>query len=390
MNTLTRTLLAARFLSVSMAGAVLGLAGGSPAMAQTEQSDVEALLSNIEFSGFVSSSFFYNFNSPDSDITAGRSFDDQHADFMINKFKLEFEKPVEASGEKWDAGFRADLVFGQDAALIQSAGLNLGDNGDLEQGFITVNVPVGNGLQVSAGKWVTLMGLEVIEETVNPNWSEGNQFLFVENFTGTGVQLSYQWSDKIDTQFRVFNGWDVVDDNNNALSFMGRIGYTPSDQTTIGLVGYGGPERDDDTSAWRSGVNLVISHQITPQLTVWLQGDYGREEANEALPIPTESAEWSAGGLWVAYDFSEKIGIAVRADYFDDKDGSRTSGAFPDNTGHELTTLTVTLNFAPIETLQIRPEVRWDHSSEGLFENKNGLFTKKSQITVGVGVAYLF
>src|SRR5262249_46710319 len=150
---------------------------------------------------------------------------------------------VEWSAENWDAGYRADLIFGQDAHLIQSSGLSLGNEGDLEQIYATVNVPVGRGLQVSFGKMVTLMGVEVIEETVNPNWSEGNQFLYVENFTGTGAQLAYKFSDKVDAEFRILNGWDVVKDNNNALSYMGRVGFTPNDKVMLAVVGYGGPEQ---------------------------------------------------------------------------------------------------------------------------------------------------
>src|SRR5437870_13875149 len=35
----------------------------------------------------------------------------------------------------------------------------------------------------------TLLGLEVIETYANPNWSEGNQFIYVENFTALGVSV---------------------------------------------------------------------------------------------------------------------------------------------------------------------------------------------------------
>jgi hypothetical protein len=56
---------------------------------------------------------------------------------------------------------------------------------------------VGHGLQVSFGKMVTLMGVEVIEETVNPNWSEGNQFSS-SKISPAGVQLAYKFTDKVD------------------------------------------------------------------------------------------------------------------------------------------------------------------------------------------------
>ncbi|MBI2925220.1 MAG: porin [Verrucomicrobia bacterium] len=361
--------------------------GGTNVVAKDDiMSKSLGFLGNVELSGFASASYLYNFNRANN---AGRTFDLNHNEFALNKFKLTLEKPVEWSGENWDAGFRADLIFGQDATVLQSAGLNLGTHGDIEQLYATVNVPVGRGLQVSAGKWVTLMGVEVIEETANPNWSEGNQFLFVENFTGTGAQIAYKWSDKVDTQFRVFNGWDVVKDNNGGLSYMGRIGVAPDDKTLVAVVGYGGSEQAGNTRAWRKGVNLVVNRKVTDKLTLWAQGDYGQEDANAALAKPTEDAHWWAAGLWLSYDFTEKFGIAVRGDFLRDEDGARTSGApftapLAANTGNDLSSATITLNIRPAKNLQVRPEFRWDRSSEDVFGGRD------DQLSAGVGVAYLF
>lgn len=366
---------------------------GQKAGAETNKpSALEAWLGASKFSGFASVSYLYNFNR--ADTVTGRTFDVNHNEFAANKLKLALEKPTEFSGEKWDAGYRADLIFGQDARVIQSAGLDLGKYIDLEQLYASVNVPIGRGLQVQVGKWVTLMGVEVIEEVANPNWSEGNQFLYVENFTGTGVQLCYKWTDKIDTQFRVYNGWDVVKDNNSCLSYMGRVGFLPDDKTSIAVVGFAGPEQANDSDAWRYGVNVIASRKLTDKLTVWLQGDYGTEDQNAALPVPTKDASWWAGGIWVSYDFCDYFGLAVRGDYVNDCDGARTSGApftapFPANTGQELTSLTVTFNIRPIKNLQVRPEIRWDHSSESLYTDSHG-HARENQVTAAIGVAYLF
>ena len=341
-------------------------------------------LGQTEISGFASASYLYNFNGSDP---AGRSFDVNHDQFAFNKFKLTLERPLDFNPTNWAAGYRADLIFGQDAKLIHSSGFFGGEDVDLEQAFIDFNIPIGNGLKIIAGKTVTLMGVEVIEETVNPNWSEGNQFLFAENFTQTGVQLAYKWNDKVDTEFVVFNGWDVVKDNNSGMSFMGRIGITPDDKTTIGIVGYYGPEQAGDSSDYRKGINVVINRKITDKFGLWLQGDYGREDANAALPEPNHSADWWAAGAWLTYDFCEKLGIALRGDYFDDADGARTSGVlgFPVNTGQRFSSVTLTLNIKPVANLQIRPELRWDRSSLG-----NAFSGHDDQITAGVGVAYLY
>jgi hypothetical protein len=219
----------------------------------------------------------------------------------------------------------------------------------------------------------------------------------VENFTATGVQFSYKWNDKLDTQFRITNGWDVTKDNNSGKSLMARVGYVPDDKTAISLVGYAGPEQTNDSANWRSGVNLVLNRRLTPKLNSWLQLDYGQEDAGAALAaasgnaaLATEDASWWAAGLWLTYDCSEKVGLALRADYVDDTDGARTSGSpvnapFPANTGHELYSLTLTLNWKPVSSLQIRPEIRYDHSSiSTAFDGHD------DQVTAGIGVAFLY
>jgi hypothetical protein len=363
-------------------------AAATSAVAQSLDERLQALekaLAGVRIGGFLEGSYSWS-DADAGDTIVGRSFDRKDNEFMLNAFQLKLEKPVDT--EHWDAGFVAKLFFGQNATLIQSAGLNLGDHGDLQEGYVWLNAPIGNGVQIKAGKWVTLMGVEVIEDILNPTWSEGNQFLFVENFTGTGVEVSYRWNDLLDTQVRVYNGWDVVDDNNNAKSFMGRIGFT-FEKATLAVIPYGGPEQPDNSKAWRKGVNVVATLLPSENLTLFGQADYGHEDANAALPDPTSDAQWWALGFWALAQLDPHWGIGFRADYVDDMDGARTSGApftapFPPNTGNRFWSLTATLNCKLWENVLIRPEVRYDKSSvDDAFGDDD------RQVTLGVSVAYV-
>src|SRR5207247_9970606 len=105
---------------------------------------------------------------------------------------------------------------------------------------------------------VTLLGVEVSEAVANPNWSEANQFIYVENFTGTGVSVETKFNNYVDAQFRVINGWDQVSDNNSHKSLMGRVGLYPDALTSIGIVGFWGPEEAGHDTANRSGVEECI------------------------------------------------------------------------------------------------------------------------------------
>jgi len=141
-------------------------------------------------------------------------------------------------------------------------------------------------------------------------------------------------------------------------------------------VGYFGPEQFGNTSDNRSGIDVLVWRKLG-KTSVWLQGDLGAEDPN---------AGWAALGAWVTRDLSSTMTLALRADYLNDRDGARTSGAlgFPPNAGHDLTSLTATLNIRSWPSALIRPEVRYDHSSLLAFDGAD------HQFTVALSVAYLF
>ncbi len=179
--------------------------------------------------------------------------------------------------------------------------------------------------------------------------------------------------------------WDQVSDNNKRKSLMGRVGISPDAHTSIGVTGFWGPEQTDNDQANRYGVEALIWRKLgTAQL--WVQGDYGREQANAALPTPTEDAQWWALGGWMTFDLDTSLGLALRGDYVNDENGARTSGSFgfPANGGQKLGSTTATLNVRAWPNAIVRPEIRYDRSTLAAF---NG---KQAQVTFALAVTYLY
>jgi hypothetical protein len=346
---------------------------------------LETMLAGFKLSGFAEASYAYSNRSLGDTAIVGRLYDRFQNHFMLNALAVVLDKPYDAT--KFSAGFHTEVLLGQNAEQIKSGGFDLGAHGDIPHLYITLNVPTasGNGLQLKMGRIPTLMGLEVIETYANPTWSEGNQFVYVENFTGTGVSVETKFSNYVDAQFRIINGWDQVHDNNGHKSLMGRVGIYPDSLSSIGVVGFWGPEEPNDNTANRYGVEGLLWRRLG-KAAVWVQGDYGTEQANAALPDPTQDAKWWALGGWVTYDFSPSLGIALRGDYVDDENGARTNNFldFRPNTGQKFGSGTATLNIRAWPNALVRPEVRYDRSTLDTF---NG---KKDQVTVALGVAYLY
>ena len=345
---------------------------------------LETTLAGFKLTGFAEASYAYSGRSI-GDTIVGRLYDRLQSRFMLNALAVVLDRPYDPA--KFSAGFHTELLFGQNATLIKSGGFDLGPEGDIPHLYVTLNVPTasGNGLQFKVGRIPTLMGLEVIEAVANPNWSEGNQFIYVENFTGLGVSVETKFNNHVDAQFRVINGWDQVRDNNTHKSLMGRVGIYPDALTSIGIVGFWGPEEPDNNTASRYGVDGLIWRKVG-KAAVWLQGDYGKEQANAALPVLSKDAQWWAAGAWVTYDFSSSLGLALRGDYVNDEDGARTSGyyGFLPNTGQKFGSGTATLNIRAWPSAVVRPEVRYDRSTLATFAGK------KDQVSVALAVAYLY
>ena len=356
-----------------------------PPPAPAPVNHVESALAGFKLSGFAEVSYAYSDQSSGDSAIVGRLYDRFQNHFMLNALAIVLDKAYDPA--KFSAGFHAEALFGQNANLIKSGGFELGEQGDVPHLYVTLNVPTasGNGLQFKVGRIPTLLGLEVIETISNPNWSEGNQFIFAENFTALGLSVETKFNQHVDAQFRVINGWDVVHDNNTRKSLMGRVGIYPDTLTSLGLVGFWGPEEVNINTANRYGGEALFWRKLG-KAALWLQGDYGKEQANAALPDPAQDATWWALGGWVTYDLSSEVALALRGDYVNDENGARTNGVFGflPNTGQKFGSGTATLNIRAWPNALVRPEVRYDRSTLATF---NG---KKDQVSVALAVAYLY
>ena len=147
---------------------------------------------------------------------------------------------------------------------------------------------------------------------------------------------------------------------------VGAIGIKPTDKLWFSLIGFGGREEAGFTqSLW--GGSVLGGWQATEKLGFGMELDYFNF-FNPSTAVPSgDSPVWSTG-FWASYDFTKKVGVGLRAEFLSDKDGVDASGGAlgftnPPGVGQDLTSIALTLNYKPIPSLKIQPEVRYDHSS---------------------------
>ena len=186
---------------------------------------VETAQKGIKLSGYVDAGYSYNFTgSGESCNVQGRFGSDtaQRGDFNLYAVKLALEKPL-TSENKAQAGFRTDVMIGEDANYFinRAAGGNNNTNNNsnalfLEQAYVAIRAPVGNGWDFKVGKFVTILGYEVIERPANMNITYSQLWQNAFPLTYVGVLSSYRFDDYLDAKLGVVNGSNS--DNNTTVN----------------------------------------------------------------------------------------------------------------------------------------------------------------------------
>lgn len=346
-------------------------------------------MSEINLSGFVQTSYFYNSRKPADKKSDGYLWNTSHNAFSVNKVKLTLaSKPVETSGESWDAGFRTSMIWGEDATVLNTGNPNPGFEA-LREAYVEVNAPIGDGLNIKAGQLISLLNWESGDGgAANPNFSQGYQWFYTGNGPAAGVQFSYTFTEWLTARVRVQNGMYAGPlDSNDGKTLIGSLNFTPAKGFWFNLIGFGGPEsRTMDVS----GASILAGYDFTEKLHSGFEFDYFKFD-----PALGGAADLTSIGGRVWYDLTSTLAVAFRAEYLHDPDGGGLKGinlpgrpgsailsADPDG---DLGSLTLTFDWAPTARVKIQPEIRYDFTSY-----TGGLDGHKNRVIFGIGLNYLF
>jgi hypothetical protein len=371
---------------------------------------VETAQKGITLSGYVDVSYTEQFGGRGTGFGGGQSdlheFDRNNDNFNVQAVKIALEKALPDKNE-WAAGFRIDTIYGSDAKFLSDSAFT-GNNLALEQALVKFRIPIGNGLDIYAGKFVTFLGYEVIESPANPNFSRGLLFTNLIPLTHTGVYADYKFNDTLEAKLGVVDGWNnsVSDpapgastDARNDYPFGGKaitgqlnvnapgknanitqsFIYTPAGDNT------GDPTENGSVFVYDIWGNWNPTFDKSGNLTLGFNLDFGLNEQDGSpaqlqptnAGVPTINAThtsgsetWWGGALYAQYKLTKVITLAARGEYI------HTSSAFnplfgatglTDTAGNAIATPsqddwseTLTASFAIWDNLLTRAEYRCD------------------------------
>ncbi len=211
----------------------------SPATAPS----LAGMLGPTTLSGFVDIYYGQNFNNPASQTNSLRFFDGGTNQFGLNLVELVVDKAPEVTNSR--TGYHVALGFGQAMNAVNGSDHGgLGFDQYLKEAYFSYLAPVGKGLQVDAGKFVTPHGAEVIETKDNWNYSRGLLFSYAIPYYHFGVRAKYAFNDKYSLSGFFVNGWNNVVDNNTGKTYGIGFGWNPSKKFGIVQNYMVGPEEN--------------------------------------------------------------------------------------------------------------------------------------------------
>ena len=360
----------------------LTIAGGFPS-ALDAQSAVEttprtAWYESIDINGFLSAAYSYNFNRPDSMQNRYHVFDFTDNSMKVDVVELSLKKDAV---KLYEAGFRIDLTAGSSIPRIaRSSGLDIGDL-DFHQMYFSFVAPVGRGLKLDFGKFITSMGYEVIEgyDGYNDNYSRSFLFGYAIPFTHTGIKASCSFNENLSAMLMVVNGWDNAVDSNRSKSLCGQMGISPLKGLSLSANYMYGPEKTHNDSDDRSLLDIVGTYAASDLVTIGANGDYGTEQRSA---VGGATASWIGAAGYLRLNVSHDFSLCMRAEQFEDKDGLRTG------TAQILRELTLTPEYRPQSHFVLRADARFDKSDRDVFESGKG--ASDSQTTVALDALFTF
>jgi len=300
----------------------------------------------VTFHGFVDGYYAWNSNDPRSheNFEPGIGTTAKRA----NEFNLNLAA-VEIVREASPVGFHLSLVAGNGADVVHAAE---------SEGFrhiyqASVIYKASDRLTFEGGIFPSHIGFEGFFSRDNWNYTRSWLGEFSPYYQ-TGVHASYQFTKQWSGELHVLNGWQLIDDNNNAKSIGGKIAYS-NDRLSASFNTFDGPELPKDDHHWRHFGNLIGTYKATPKLSVGGSLDRGHQL----------SANWTGVAAYGRYAFDDKHACAVRAERFHDPDNGISGFA------QTVSEATLTYEYHPAANLILKLEGRRDHSTAAAFDGSN-------------------
>jgi hypothetical protein len=230
----------------------------------------------------------------------------------------------------------------------------------------TIAYAVTDKLKITAGKFSTHIGYELLDATSNRNYSMSYGFSYGP-FFHTGFKADIALGGKTALMVGLVDPTDYTSFNSKPKYIIAQISSASKNDKLKGYLNY---LKGDITTQY----NLVVVASLTNKVSTAFDASINQQK------FGTRGSSWSSKAFYINYDISEKLGLTLREDFFSDRTIS------PIGLGSiNATTLSGKIK---INKITMIPEVRIDRGITPLFSTKTGTATNASTFLVAAIYAF--
>lgn len=320
---------------------------------------------SLVFSGSVDGYYRYNFANVDDGYNSNNytSFTNSQNSFALGMAAIRAD--ATALGGK--LGATVDLGFGPRAQEFSyPEGPSNSTLSMVNQMF--VSYAVSDKVKITAGKFATHVGYEVLDPYLNKNYSMSYMFSYGP-FSSTGIKADIT-AGAVGLMFGVANFVDEAISTTTVKTLLGQISTGSKDGKTkifLNYLGFYGSNQGMNPLGLKSltQLDLVVTSTFTDKFNIGFNATMqNREQPTGSLD---ESGSWYGAAAYLNFVPSSKIGLTLRSEYIGNGDNVMP---LPYST-NSIFANTISLNYQ-VGPITIIPEFRFEFADDDFYTKHDG------------------
>jgi hypothetical protein len=301
----------------------------SKAQTDSAKAPVASTSYTIYFDGYYKSDFSKQSNNNKTSFTNSN----QSLQLGMASIKLDHTNGNFAGTVDLGLGKRAQEFSYNDNGVAQA----------IKQAYISY-APM-SGLKITAGKWATHIGYELLDAYSNRNYSMSYGFSYGP-FFHTGIRADIALGGKSAMMIGLAQPTDFVSTSSPDKILIAQFSTSSKNDLLKAFLNYQGGKD-------KSQFDLVLNGVVSSQVGI----NYDGTIAN------ISGKNWTSNAVYVNYDPSTKIGFTLRSEYFNDSKNAVGVGS-----SIFQNTLSANIHFSKLTLI---PEIRFDNAKDKIFFNAN-------------------
>lgn len=332
----------------------------------------------LTFSGYIETYYSYDFGVPANHTRPGFFYShNRHNEPNLN---LGYAK----------VNYTKDNIRGNFALMAGTyAQYNLSAEQDLLKNVFEANVGVkvskNHNLWIDAGIMPAHIGFE---SAAGKDCYAATRSILADNspYYEAGVKMGYtSKSEKWYLAVMYLNGWQRIQkiDGNQTPAFGTQVTYKPNSKTVLNWSTYVGNEQPDTIRKWRYFNNFYALFNLSEKVAIHTGFDIGIQQTTKGS---SDYDVWYSPVIIAQYKATEKIQLAARAEYYQDKEGVII--ATGTENGFKTYGYSANFDYLPANNVMFRIEARTLNSRDNIFLRNNDPSNSNVFLTTALAISF--